>query len=231
MTDNGKGIAPQFLPHLFERFRQADSSTTRKYGGLGIGLALVKQLVELHGGSVRAESAGLGQGAKFTLLLPLATAVRPKMAVPSAKPAFETPPLADLSGMKVLALDDDVDSADVMKRMLAGRGAEVRTAASVTAAFELLRTFSPDVILSDIGMPGQDGYEFVRQLRDHSCFAGIPAVAVTAFARVEDRTRALNAGFQSHIAKPVAAAELVAVVRSMAKLHSARDPAVSAARP
>jgi PAS domain S-box-containing protein len=230
VTDTGIGIEPRFLPHLFERFQQADSSTTRKQGGLGIGLSLVKQLVELHGGFVRAESAGLGQGAKFTVSLPVAAVFPSKPGFQSANSGSEPSLLADLSGIKVLVLDDEADSADVLRRILSIRRADVRMANSVAESLEILRIFTPDVIISDIGMPGRDGYEFVQHLRENAFFAGIPAVALTALARIEDRTRALNAGFQTHIAKPVEAAELVAVVRSMAKLHSARDPDATSSR-
>jgi CheY-like chemotaxis protein len=222
VTDNGIGISPEFLPHLFERFRQADASTTRKQGGLGIGLSLVKQLVELHGGFVRAESAGLNQGAKFTVSLPASAVLNSKPGFHPEKSVSEPSLLADLGGVRVLALDDDADSLEVLRRILKGRHAEVRIAKSMADALEVLRNFLPDVIVSDIGMPGRDGYEFVQHLRNNSFFAGVPAVALTALARIEDRTRALNAGFQAHIAKPIAAAELVAVVRSMAKLRSAR---------
>ena len=231
VTDTGIGIDPQFLPHLFERFRQADTSTTRSQGGLGIGLSLVKQLVELHGGLVRAESAGLGQGAKFTVSLPVAAAFPSRAGFQPAKSGPEQSLLADLSGIRVLVLDDDADSVDVLRRILSGRRANVRVANSVAESLEILRIFTPDVIISDIGMPGRDGYEFVQHLRGNSFFASTPAVALTALARTEDRTRALNAGFQTHIAKPVEAAELVAVVRSMAKLHSARDPDATALQP
>jgi PAS domain S-box-containing protein len=222
VSDSGRGISPEFLPFLFERFRQADASTKRKTGGLGIGLALVKNLVELHGGKVRAESAGLGRGATFVVTLPVSVAISHSAGnqLVSASPA---PELGDLTGIRVLALDDDADSLDLVTRILSTRGADVRTANSVASATEILKTFTPDVILSDIGMPAQDGYDFIRQLRERPFFAGIPAVALTALARVEDRTRALNAGFQSHIAKPLASAELVAVVRSLGRLRSARE--------
>jgi PAS domain S-box-containing protein len=224
IADNGRGIAAHFMPHLFERFRQADASTTRQQGGIGIGLALVKELVDLHGGKVRAESKGEGQGAMFVVALPL-SAVKSSPEGEAHPAGVAEGTLADLAGIRVLALDDDPDSVDVVKRIVATRGADVRIAGSVPEAMAILRTYTPDVILSDIGMPGQDGYDFIRQLREHSFFAGIPAVALTALARSEDRTRALDAGFQSHIAKPLAAAEVVAVVRSLGRLRTARDRA------
>ncbi len=226
IADNGRGIAPHFMPHLFERFRQADASTTRQNGGLGIGLALVKQLVELHGGRVRAASKGEGQGATFIVALPLSIAESPQTAGHPAGAGPQDATLNDLTGIRVLALDDDADSLDIVKRILAVRGAEVRKAHSVGEAMAILRTFTPDVILSDIGMPHQDGFDFIRKLREDPFFAGIPAVALTALARTEDRTRVLNAGFQSHIAKPLAGAEVVAVVRSLGRLRFARVDAV-----
>lgn len=230
VTDNGQGMAPEFLAHAFERFRQADTSITRKHGGLGIGLALVKQLVELHGGGVTAWSAGLGHGSIFTVTLPLVT-TRSNRVVGSSESDSGQSPLADLTGIKVLILDDDRDSLEVVGRILNARRAEIRTASSVDEAQVLWGTFSPDVVLSDIGMPKRDGYDFIRRLREHSSLAGVPAVALTALARAEDRTRALNAGFQAHLAKPVAAAELVAIVRSLGRLHSAQgDSSTSRAR-
>jgi len=221
IADNGRGIAASFLPLVFGRFSQADASTTRQHGGLGIGLALVKQLVELHGGRVRAESKGDGQGATFVVELPVSV----RAPLPAPKPEAATVPLGDLTGLRVLALDDDVDSVDILRRILIGRGAEVRVATSVADAMEVLRAFMPDVILSDVGMPGEDGYDFVRRLREDPILSGIPAVALTAFARVEDRTHALNAGFQAHIAKPMSAAEVVAVVRSLGRLQFGRGEA------
>jgi len=221
VADNGRGIDPKFMPYLFERFRQADASTTRQHGGLGIGLALVKQLVELHAGTVRAESRGPGQGATFIVTLPVAIAQveRPPAVAPVDSLALETP--TDMEGIKVLAVDDDRDSLDVLRRILTGRNAQVRTAASVESALAVLETFSPDVILSDIGMPGQDGYDFIRRVRQMPKGGTVPAAALTALARPDDRMRALHAGFQTHVAKPVAAGEVVAVVHSLASLHRA----------
>src|SRR5688572_14321660 len=229
VEDNGAGIAAEFLPRVFDRFSQADASTSRRTGGLGIGLALVKQLVELHGGTVRAESGGVGAGAKFTVSLPVAAAHGSAEArstgMAEAEAAF---PLADLAGVRVLAIDDDADSLEVLRRILSGRNAEIQVADSVADAMAVLDEFSPDVVLSDIGMPEHDGFEFIRRLRQHPRGAGIPAAALTALTRPVDRTRALHAGFQTHIAKPVAASELVAVVRSLASLsHQSRRAAPS----
>jgi PAS domain S-box-containing protein len=218
VADTGRGIPSEFLPHVFERFRQADASITRQHGGLGIGLALVKQLVELHAGSVHAASPGLGKGATFTVSLPVAAAhSEPPVPPPASAVAPEVD--TDLAGIKVLAVDDDRDSLEVIRRILTNRNAEVLAAASADEAVQKFSKTPPDVILSDIGMPGQDGYEFIRRIRQQPGGANVPAAALTALARSEDRMRALRAGFQTHVSKPVAAGELVAVVRSLASLH------------
>jgi PAS domain S-box-containing protein len=222
VRDSGRGIAASFLPFLFERFRQADASTTRTHGGLGIGLSLVKQLVELHGGTVRAESPGEGLGATFTIYLPVAALHHEPPEPPESAASAEVKNESaqpDLHGIRVLAIDDDQDSLDVIERILRGRGAEVATAASVEAALEQVVSFKPDVLLSDIGMPGHDGYEFIRRVRALPEGASIPAAALTALARSEDRTRALTAGFQNHVSKPVASAEIVATVHSLASMR------------
>jgi PAS domain S-box-containing protein len=221
VTDNGKGIERSFLPHVFERFRQADASTTRRQGGLGIGLALVKQLTELHGGQVRAESSGLGKGATFTLLLPVVAVHSEEPPAPGAS-SFDSPAVdlttEDLRGIRVLAVDDDKDSLAVLRRILTARNAEVTTASSAEEALAAFPGLRPHVVLSDIGMPDQDGYEFARRLRKLPGGATVAAAALTALARPEDRMRALKAGFQTHLAKPIAPAELVAVVQSLARL-------------
>ncbi|HYC71675.1 MAG TPA: PAS domain S-box protein [Opitutaceae bacterium] len=220
VADNGRGIAAEFLPYVFERFRQADSSITRQHGGLGIGLALVKQLVELHAGTVRAESPGLGLGATFTVTLPLAVAHPERLtAGPESGSASAPPGGVDLGGVKVLAVDDDRDSLELLRRILAARNADIRTAASVAQALDIFREFHPDVVLSDIGMPDADGYDLIRRIRGLPRGESVPAAALTALARAEDRMRALQAGYQTHVAKPVAAAEIVAVVRSLASLR------------
>ena len=223
VCDNGRGIDPNFLPHVFERFRQADASTTRQYGGLGIGLALVRQLVELHGGQVRGESQGLDQGATFVVALPIvASRFEPANVAGDSSPrtADGVPTAEDLAGTKVLVVDDDKDSLHVVTRILENRHAEVRVAASVDDALDVLQSFRPDVILSDIGMPVRDGYELIQRVRQIEGGRTIPAAALTALARSEDRMRALKAGFQTHVTKPVVPAELVAVVRSLATLHA-----------
>ena len=219
VRDDGAGIAPEFLPFLFERFRQADSSASRRHGGLGIGLTLVRQLVELHGGSVRAFSEGVGRGATFTVTLPSSTEAAPPAAGRGFQPMPESPvePNA-LRGVRVLYVDDDADSRRLAERILADRGAEVVLAASSPEALGLLRDRRPDVLVSDIGLPEVDGYELMRRIRDLPEDEGgrTPAAALTAFARPEDRQKALQAGYQSHIAKPVIAGEFIAVVADLA---------------
>ena len=219
VADNGCGMAPDFLPHVFERFRQADSSTTRRFGGLGIGLALVKQLVELHGGTVRADSPGLGEGSTFTIVLPSAS---PATRAPGEAPAdAESRAAESLAGIKVLLVDDDRDSLAVLGRVLGTRGALVRAAAGMDEALAAFADFGPDIVLSDIGMPLHDGYELIRRLRQLPGGATVPAAALTALARSEDRMRALHAGYQTHLSKPIAPAEVVAVVRSLVSLRAA----------
>ncbi|HEY2250033.1 MAG TPA: ATP-binding protein, partial [Planctomycetaceae bacterium] len=222
VVDSGQGIAPEFLPHVFDRFRQADSSTQRQHAGLGLGLAIVKQLVELHGGTIRAESAGLNKGATFRMILPVGarglhtTSSGLKGERPAGPRAEEQSPV--LSGLTILVVDDDADSRQFVSRVLQNGGATVVEASSAPAAVEMVARDHPDVLLSDIGMPQQDGYDLIRQVRSLPRDAGakVPAAAITALARSEDRTRALRAGFQSHIAKPVDSAELLAVVAALA---------------
>ncbi|MEO8486458.1 MAG: ATP-binding protein [Betaproteobacteria bacterium] len=224
VTDTGVGIPGEFLAHLFERFRQADASSTRKYGGLGLGLSIVKHLVELHGGTVRAHSAGEGTGATFTVQLPLVVLQRgwtPPQRVhprsPSAAPEFHP---ADLNGMVILVVDDEPDARELIGRVLSDCGARVVTAGSATEAIVLHARERPDLMISDIGMPDVDGYELLRRIRAQEAEATggarVPAIALTAFARSEDRTRALRAGYFVHLSKPVEPSELVATVASVA---------------
>ncbi len=217
VADNGEGIPPEFLPFVFERFRQADSSTTRKHFGLGLGLAISKNLVELHGGQIRATSAGTGKGATFTVSLPirianLAEVDRSHPAAANKSPAGE-PLETELQGIAVLVVDDDADARELIARLLQARRATVSVASSAEEAHKLIALGDPDVIVSDIGMPGQDGYQFIRELRRGG--VRTPAIALTAFARSEDRMRALQAGYQMHLAKPVQPAELITVVGSV----------------
>jgi PAS domain S-box-containing protein len=227
VVDTGAGIVPEFLPHVFERFRQADQKTTRQHGGMGLGLSIVRHLVELHGGTVRAESAGEGQGSTFTVLLPIAPVYQVDVSAPRVHPAArDTLPSygcpEKLDGLKVLVVDDEPDTREMLKVGLGQCGAEVTVAGSATEALEAIRVAVPDVLISDIGMPGEDGYELIRRIRQlPSQAAGkVPAIALTAYARVEDRMQALRAGYQMHVPKPVDLAELVAVVASLARRGS-----------
>ena len=222
VTDSGQGIEPEFLAEVFDRFRQADASTTRRHGGLGLGLSIVKHLTELHGGSVRVKSGGTGLGSTFTISLPLQSVRHePPVLVQGQRDVTvdEGATDADLKGVKVLVVDDEEDSAGVVERILGRNGAEVRTAGSMEKALIEFGRFAPHVVLSDIGMPGHDGYELLGRLRALPGGRTIPAVALTALARSEDRTRALRAGFQLHLPKPVDSVELIAVVQNLAALR------------
>jgi PAS domain S-box-containing protein len=223
VNDSGQGIAPEFLPHVFDRFRQGDATTTRHHGGLGLGLSIVKHLTELHGGNVKATSEGVGHGATFSVCLPLQSLHQQPEHAAEAQRHAEVDREAiksDLNGIKVLVVDDEEDSVTIVRRILERRGARVQSAHSVNEALAEFATFSPNVILSDIGMPGNDGYELISRLREMPGGKSVPAVALTALARGEDRTRALRAGFQMHVAKPVDFSELVAVVQNLASLRS-----------
>ncbi|HEX2688146.1 MAG TPA: ATP-binding protein [Kofleriaceae bacterium] len=217
VTDSGIGISPDFLPHVFERFRQADSSTTRKHGGLGLGLSIVKHLVELHGGSVVAESPRDRRGARFIVKLPI-HAIRDK---DEAHPPGRTSAIHELAfqltGVRVLVVDDEHDARELISSVLASVGAVPSTAVSAVEALALLAEHSFDLIISDIGMPERDGYQLMRAVRAMPPERGgkTPAIAVTAFARSEDRTRALLAGYQVHLAKPIEPHELVVTAGSL----------------
>ena len=223
MSDTGQGIAADFLPHVFDRFRQADGSTTRRHSGLGIGLALVRQIVELHGGTVQAESRGEGLGATFTVHLPVRRSAPDAAASPQT--TTESPTQAEArEHLTVLVVDDDVDAREVAAHFLQGGGARVIIAAGADEGVRLLRDQRPDVVVADIGMPGIDGYAFIRAVRDLRPDEGAdtPAVALTALVREEDRRRALDAGYQSHLAKPVSREALLSTVR---RLHRPRHRA------
>jgi PAS domain S-box-containing protein len=227
VTDTGRGIDPRFLPHLFERFRQADGSATREHGGLGIGLALVKQLTELHDGEVFATSGGEGTGSTFVVRLPLARLLLrdeepcwpPHVAAAASGPVEPNGPR--LEGLEVLVVDDEPDALEMMRGLLKEWGAEVTTASSADDALTLVSRAPFDLVLSDIGMPRRDGYELIAELRRRG--VGTPAAAVTAFARAEDRDRALLSGYQAHLTKPVEPHTLLAVVVSLTG-RSARRP-------
>ena len=230
VVDTGEGIAPQFLPHVFDRFRQADASTTRQHGGLGLGLSIVRQLVEMHGGSVRAESVGPGQGARFVVALPvtIASAPSPDVELPRQRERQQPSPgeravaCDQLAGVSVIAVDDEPDGRTVLRRLLSECGATVQTAGSARDALALVRAGPPTVLISDIGMPGEDGYSLIRQVRALPAERGgaTPAIALTAYARSADRIKAIEAGFQAHLAKPVEPAELIVTVAMMAKRNT-----------
>ncbi len=223
VSDTGEGIAPEFLPYVFDRFQQADGTSTRKHGGLGLGLAIARHLVESHGGTIQAHSAGLREGASFTVKLPL-VAVRANG--PSAKPHWENAlqegpviivdPLI-LSGLRILAIDDELDTREMVKTVLEQYGADVTTAASAREAFEVLPGFQPDVLVCDIGMPEADGYSLIQKVRalKPEERGNTPAIALTGYVRVEERMRALEAGYQMFVPKPIEADELVLMVANL----------------
>jgi PAS domain S-box-containing protein len=221
VIDTGVGIDANFLPHVFERFRQADASSTRKHGGLGLGLAIAKSIVELHGGTATASSPGEGQGATFIVQLPVSAVRRNPLQIgarPSASQEATVPLVnADLSNTVVVVIDDDPDSLELIRRILSDGGATVIVAGSAAEGLALIERQQPDVLVSDIGMPQVDGYELMRKVRSFQARLGtrFPAIALTAYARTEDRTRALLAGFVAHVSKPVEAAELMATVAAV----------------
>jgi signal transduction histidine kinase len=227
VSDTGQGIAPEFLPHVFERFRQADGSTTREHGGLGLGLAIVRHLVEQHGGRVSAESAGERQGSVFTISLPIAAVKAPPESPVAAghepsrrPPEDEAPPL---DGVRVLVVDDQPDARELLALVLGRAGARVSTAASAAEALEAFVREGAEVLVSDIGMPAEDGYSLVGRIR--ATPAGrVPAVALTAYATEEDRRRALAAGFDAHVAKPVEPTELVSVIGGLVARAGPKAP-------
>jgi signal transduction histidine kinase/ActR/RegA family two-component response regulator len=217
VADEGVGIEPDFLPHIFDRFRQQDSSTRRRHGGLGLGLAIVKNLVELQGGSVEAASPGRDRGATFTVLLPRSG--QPAFAFAEVPGTAQGFPDVDLTGIQVLVVDDDPDSCELVTRHLSARHAQVLSARSGAGALYMLEHHRPHALISDIGMPDMDGYELMRQVHDWETQAGVrlPAIALTAFVRPEDRRRSLQSGFVAHLSKPITPAELVATVARCAR--------------
>jgi PAS domain S-box-containing protein len=229
IIDSGIGIEPDFLPYVFDRFRQADSSTTRSYGGLGLGLAIVRHLVEQHGGKVYAEN-NPGEGAKFTLTLPLAQ--RNTLAADDdwSELSDQAGPLPNLVNLQLLVVDDDDDTREFLIALLEEEGAMVRSASSVAEALAALESSWPDVLLSDIGMPGADGYELIARVREMEVGRGVmmPAIALTAYARESERQQALEAGFQMHLSKPVEVSELIAGIANLAGMLVHPEPTDSA---
>jgi signal transduction histidine kinase/CheY-like chemotaxis protein len=227
VSDTGQGIRPEFLPFVFDRFRQADATSTRRHGGLGLGLAIVRHLVELHGGTVQAESPGEGRGATFTITLPLAPSRerakghRRSAAVLEYKEdtSAHLKPLPTLDGVQVLLVDDDPDTLQVLTTMLTEYRASVQTAASAAEALEVLQWYKPDILVSDLAMPDEDGYSLISKVRELGAEGGrqIPSVALTAYVRIEDRARALSAGFNMFVAKPVVPDELITAIANLAE--------------
>jgi CheY-like chemotaxis protein/anti-sigma regulatory factor (Ser/Thr protein kinase) len=219
VTDTGQGIEPTFLPHVFERFRQADSSPARQHGGLGLGLAIVRHLVEAHGGTVHAESQGLGQGTTFTVLLPIRAVVERPAGIPVVGGRREAP---RLSGARALLVDDEEDARELVRYVLETRGAHVTVASTANEALHLIARETFDVVVADLGMPGQDGFALIRAIRGlpESRGSQLPAIAVTAYAGLRDRDRALDAGFNRHLAKPVDAEQLIEAVAAATRFES-----------
>jgi hypothetical protein len=225
IEDTGVGIPTEFLPYVFDRFRQADPSTTRRFGGLGLGLSIVKSLVEMHGGTVRVKSAGENRGSTFIVALPVshvrsdADESTERRSLVDSEKALELP---RLDGVRVLVIDDEPDGRTLIARILEGCGAQPVCAADANEALSVLAAESIDVLLSDIGMPDMDGFEFIRRVRllDKDRTGPLPAIAITAYARPEDRQRSLLAGFHMHLAKPIDTRELIASIAGL--LHLSR---------
>jgi signal transduction histidine kinase/ActR/RegA family two-component response regulator len=221
VEDTGEGIRADFLPHVFDRFRQADGATTRRHTGLGLGLAIVRELVELHGGTVRAHSSGPGRGAKFTVCLPILTSPLVRELWTRVDDGRPAPSLQRLDGLHVLIVEDNADGREVITMMIEAAGGRAAAVGSVREALEAVASLHPDVLVSDIGLPDEDGYALIRRIRSREAERGgfLPAVAMTGFVRTEDRARVLAAGFQVHVPKPVNPVELTAAIAAVA-----RDP-------
>jgi CheY-like chemotaxis protein len=227
VTDSGQGIPQDFIPFVFDRFSQADSSPTKRVqGGLGLGLSIVRHLVEIHGGSVEVTSPGINQGSTFTITLPIAsmTDIDSHVSRPSGDGQVIT--RHDLKGARILAVDDDADARDLLLHLLTSHGAEVRIASSASAARRQLQISMPQILISDIGMPDEDGFDLIRSIRDGGCSAEqLPAIALSAFASGVDCKQALRAGFQAHLAKPTDAATLLQTIQDLLSGKSSEDRA------
>ena len=217
VSDNGQGISPAFLPRLFGFFQQEETATTRRAGGLGLGLAIVKQLVDLHNGTIRAESEGAGKGSKFIVWLPLGSDEKQGESI-GRTDSTERPASPDLRGIRVLVVDDDSDARDLLRQMFAEGGAEVIVGCGADEGALLVAQQQPDVLVSDVAMPGRDGYDLLRELRTRGF--SLPAIALSAFARKEDRDRAFAAGYQAHFAKPIDAQKVAATIAALARRQS-----------
>jgi CheY-like chemotaxis protein len=230
VSDTGIGIPPQFLPYVFERFRQADSGITRERGGLGLGLAIARQLTEMHGGTIEVSSAGVGHGATFRVKVPLMIVHPVREELPRVHPRADTSArtgdVSDLHGVRVLAVDDDYDALALLSEVLEAAGATVVTARSAAEALDALEIEVPDVVVADLGMPRMDGFGFIARVRRHANprLRQVPAAALTAYARSEDRVKALRAGFQIHLAKPIDPAELATTIAALARKFTASTP-------
>ena len=223
VVDTGQGISADFLPHVFARSRQGEGATTGRHTGLGLGLSIVRQLVELHGGIVQAASDGVGRGATFTVRLPISTVDQAAALREQRSEASPRPPLPRLEGLRILVVDDNADGRTLTSLLLTQAGASVKAVASVREAFLMLELERPDALVSDIGLTEEDGYGLIRQIRQHEAEHGgfLPAVALTGYARAEDRARVLAAGFQAHVPKPVDPVELTAAIATIT--HHLRD--------
>jgi CheY-like chemotaxis protein/anti-sigma regulatory factor (Ser/Thr protein kinase) len=218
IIDNGEGIDPDFIPHIFDRFRQAETARSRRQGGLGLGLAIVRELVSAHGGSVRAQSPGKGQGTTFTVTLPIPAVIPKHIKGPSFEPADDRMPT--IAGLRVLVVDDDADARETIVVTLDSRGAVTETASSSPEAWNCIRRRRPDLLIADIGMPQEDGYVLIQKLRANERDTSqkrLPAIALTAYASSADRHQALTLGYDVHLAKPVAPGELIRAVGKFQK--------------
>jgi CheY-like chemotaxis protein len=225
VSDTGIGIPPEFLPHIFERFRQAEGGTTRRHGGLGLGLAITRHIIEMHGGTIHATSDGEGKGATFRVKLPLAIVHREthpeeeRVHPRAERPLRPGMPMPSLNGLRVLVVDDDEDALGLLREILEAAGAEVTTVYSAMAALHSLEEKHPDAMIADLGMPMMDGFELIRRIRQSPDpeIRQLPAAALTAYARSEDRAKALRSGFEMHLAKPIDPAELAAAVAALGR--------------